>query len=120
MRILRAIWARFLSWFAWEKPVRPLKTVHADELPDVLDSAAVYVLGESEYCWFVAMTCPCGCKSILQMSLLADAKPRWRLTEHGDGTVTLHPSVWRTEGCRSHFFLRHGFIKWCPVSNSRE
>ncbi|MDM9644782.1 DUF6527 family protein [Rhizobium sp. S163] len=26
---------------------------------------------------------------------------------------TLHPSVWRNSGCRSHFWVRRGRIAWC-------
>ncbi len=79
-----------------------------------LDSKDVYVLGEGTHLWFVAMTCPCGCKETLQMSLLHDAKPKWKMIEHGDGTISLQPSIWRKVGCQSHFFLRHGLIQWCP------
>jgi hypothetical protein len=46
------------------------------------------------------------------MNLMSDTRPRWELTEHRDGTVSLHPSVWRKKDCRSHFFLRHGDIEW--------
>lgn len=113
MRFLREFWAWLRAWFDRKKPDRPLKTVHIEELPEVLDAASVYVLGEGQYRWFVAMICPCGCKATLQMSLLADARPQWKLSEHDDGTLTLHPSVWRKEGCRSHFFLRRGLIQWC-------
>jgi hypothetical protein len=116
MRIFHAIWAWLQSSFAWApRRGRPLKTIHVEELPEVLDSGAAYVLGEGDYQWFVAMVCPCGCKATLQMSLLADANPKWDLVEHFDnGTITLQPSIWRTVGCRSHFFLRRGMIQWCP------
>ena len=115
MGILRAIWAWLRSWFVRPAmPVQPLTTVHAEELPEVPDPAAVYVLGEGDYHWFVALVCPCGCRATLHMSLLPDAEPRWKLIEHKDGTISLQPSVWRTVGCRSHFFLRHGRIQWCP------
>jgi hypothetical protein len=113
---LTAIWLWTRSWFVRpDKPKVPFKTVLLAELPELLDPGSVYVLGEGQYRWFVAMLCPCGCKAVLQVSLLTDAKPRWRLIEHADdGTVTLQPSVWRLEGCRSHFFLRRGRIQWCP------
>ncbi|MFX8036043.1 DUF6527 family protein [Acinetobacter baumannii] len=26
---------------------------------------------------------------------------------------TLSPSIWRSKGCRSHFFVREGLIVWC-------
>ena len=116
--LLAGFWGWLRSWFVREKPTRPLQTVHLEELPDALDSKEVYVLGEGQHQWFVAMMCPCGCKETLQMSLLRDAKPKWSLIEHGDGTITLQPSVWRKVGCRSHFFLRHGLIQWCLSGNT--
>lgn len=45
---------------------------------------------------------------------MKEGRPRWPLDEHEDGTITLHLSVWRKEGCRSHFFLRHGKIVLVP------
>lgn len=105
------LWRWITSWFS-RKP-RALRTLNLEELPEQVETGVVYVLGEGAHKWFVAMVCPCGCRETLQMSLLPDAEPRWRLTEHGDNTVSLAPSVWRRAGCRSHFFLRHGFIEWC-------
>ncbi len=77
--------------------------------------ATVYVLGEKQYLWSVALLCPCGCGEALHMSLHDDSRPRWRIRDHRDGTVTLFPSVWRTVGCRSHFFLRRGRVEWCST-----
>ncbi|WP_425373246.1 DUF6527 family protein, partial [Klebsiella pneumoniae] len=31
----------------------------------------------------------------------------------GKGRPTLYPSIWRTTGCRSHFWVRIGRIHWC-------
>ena len=109
-----AIWEWLRSWFVRPiERIRPLRTVLTEELPEVVEPGVVYVLGEGTHRWFVAMICPCGCQELLQMSLLADAKPRWRLIEHGDdGTITLQPSVWQKVGCQSHFFLRRGLILW--------
>ena len=104
------LWAWLRSWFV-RKP-KPRRTVYLEELPDVLDARAVYVLGQGKHRWFAAMACPCGCGATVEVSLLADARPRWRLVEHRDGTVSLEPSVWRQIGCRSHFFLRRGLIQW--------
>ena len=116
--LLAGFWGWLRSWFVREKPIRPLQTVHLEELPDTLDPKNVYVLGEGQHVWFVAMMCPCGCKETLQMSLLHDAKPKWKLIEHGDGMISLRPSIWRKVGCRSHFFLRRGLIQWCPGESS--
>ena len=112
MRLLSWIWNKVFGTFK-TRAERPLKTVTVEELPDRLDAATIYVAGENGHCWFVAMLCPCGCGATLQMSLLADARPRWSLTQFDDGTVSLTPSVWRKVGCLSHFFLIHGRVKWC-------
>ncbi len=104
-----ALW--IVSWF--KHAPKPLRTLHLGELPEVLDADAVYVVGEGEHRWFVALLCPCGCGATVQVSLLPDAEPRWRLVEHADKTISLQPSVCGRIGCQSHFFLRRGRIEWC-------
>lgn len=91
----------------------PLRTVKVEELPDILDQKSIYVVGEGSYLWFVAMVCPCGCKAMLNMSLMPDDRPKWNIEEHNDGTITLQPSILRIKGCCSHFFLRKGKVEWC-------
>lgn len=115
-RWLRWTWRVTWCWLL-RRPV-PLRTVKVEELPDELEAKKVYVAGENGFEWFAAMLCPCGCGATLHMSLLPDARPRWRLTEHKDGTVSLHPSVWRVKNCRSHFFLRRGLIEWSSSGSS--
>lgn len=111
MNIFKRIWVVIFSCFK-SKP-KPLKTIHLQELPDILHPTAVYVLGEGKHHWFVVMSCPCGCGKPLHMSLLAESDPNWQLIEHKDGTISLWPSIWREVGCCSHFFLRHGLVEWC-------
>ncbi len=108
--------------FGWRKPFRTawrwftrsqrLLIVRGDELPEDLHEKTLYILGEGPHVWAVALRCPCGCQTVIHLNLLPGAKPRWRLTEHSNGSVTLHPSVWRQKGCRSHFFVRRGQIQW--------
>jgi hypothetical protein len=116
MRLLRKCWDALWSWLPdWlRRRPAPIKAVRVEELPDKLDGRSLYAVGEAEYLWFVAMVCPCGCGETLHMSLLPDERPRWKLTEHPDGTVSLIPSVWRVKGCQSHFWLKRGKIEWCP------
>ncbi|UUZ74032.1 hypothetical protein LP415_03550 [Polaromonas sp. P1(28)-8] len=63
--------------------------------------------------WSVGFRCPCGCGETIELALLQGVKPRWNLTTSHDGLPTLHPSVWRRSGCRSHFWLRNGLVHWC-------
>lgn len=111
MRRLLNIWRRFWNWLFRRDLVLHVK--HVTDTPEELDPQYVYVAGEGPYHWFAAFLCPCGCGEEVKLSLLTDSRPRWRVEEHRDGSVTLHPSIRRIRGCRSHFFIRHGRIVWC-------
>ena len=98
--------------------VPPYRTVVIEEaLPKVLGRRVLYVVQEDGYREQAAMICPCGCGRVLHMNLLPDERPCWRLTEHGDGTASLHPSVWRKKDCGSHFWFRRGRVEWCKPRN---
>jgi Family of unknown function (DUF6527) len=87
--------------------------VDVGELPDALKPRRIYVVGEGGHAWFAAFLCPCGCGSVIYASLVDRSSPHWRLRRHFGGAVTLQPSVRRTKGCRSHFWLRRGRVEWC-------
>jgi len=59
------------------------------------------------------MRCPCGCGHVIELLVVAEAKPRWDVAVDAKGRPTLSPSVWLQKGCRSHFWLRNGRIRWC-------
>lgn len=107
---LRRVWL-IVKNRLWGTPI-PLETIHLDELPDELKSDAVYLIGENGFLWSAALLCPCGCGSVIQLNLLPDAKPCWRVDEQADGTVSLAPSIWSRKGCDSHYFMRRGIVKW--------
>lgn len=86
---------------------------HVDDFPDRLKRSRVYVAGEGDNLWGATMVCPCGCGEAIELNLLKEARPRWSVEKHTDGSVSLKPSVWRQKGCRSHFVLSHGRINWC-------
>jgi hypothetical protein len=92
--------------------------VRADELPEGIRPNRLYVLGEMTP-WAVALMCPCGCREIIQLSLLEDDSPRWQLVSASKRQPTLHPSIWRKRGCQSHFILRNGRIQWCRPYDQR-
>jgi Family of unknown function (DUF6527) len=82
------------------------------DVPDGLNDGIVYIVGADGYDWSALMRCPGGCGKTLEMNLLPTAKPVWRMIEHEDGVVSLHPSVWLKSGCKCHFVLHHGAIRW--------
>lgn len=111
MTWLRRLWRAAWRW-VWRQPL-PFRTVWVEDLPDILDAQHVYIVGEGGHLWFAALLCPCGCGATVHTSFMPEGHPRWTLTVHADGTISLAPSIWRTRGCRSHFFLRRGIIAWC-------
>lgn len=86
------------------------KAVH--ELSDHLKTRTLYLIGGPTP-WSAALLCPCGCGDVIQLSLLTDDSPSWRLQWESGKRPSLQPSVWRTTGCHSHFFFTHGRIVWC-------
>jgi hypothetical protein len=97
--------------YSWKYRKR-IKTHAVEEIPDSMDRRFLYLIGEGNP-WAAAMLCPCGCGETIHLSLLQNDSPSWRLRLDRGGLPTLAPSVWRTKGCRSHFFLRQGNIVWC-------
>lgn len=95
----------------------PLRVEQATDIPEKCNPGVLYLVGENGHRWFAAFVCPCGCGDVIQLSLLPDSRPRWSIEVHSDGTATLHPSVWRVKGCRSHFFLRRGLVAWVRESD---
>ena len=92
-----------------------ITAIRFEELPDTLERNKLYVIGEHDFLWFAAILCPCGCDEILYMGLMPDQRPKWTITFHNNHTVSLHPSIWRRIGCRSHFWVKRGQIIWCHL-----
>jgi len=104
----RGLWRRLTG----KPPLVLYQQVNGDP-PSATKPNILYAVLEESDPWQAAMICPCGCNEFIHLSLLPNDRPRWRLVRNVDGTASLHPSVWRTTGCRSHFILRNGEITWC-------
>ena len=115
MNMLKLVWWSFIDLLR-TREVYATETVK--EFPDTPEPKRVYLVGDKSVPWFAALLCPCGCGAFIRLSLLHNDKPRWRARRHFMGTVTLEPSIWRKEGCRSHFFVRRGRIIWALDSRA--
>ena len=93
-------------------PPRVLVVVDGGDLPDQLPRRDLVLLRDGGEDWSVAMRCPCGCGQKVELALIREANPRWSLRNDLGNHPTLSPSVWLREGCRSHFFVRAGRIRW--------
>lgn len=60
----------------------------------------------------LAMRCPCGCGDNLIINLDSRTGYAWRFYQDPRG-LTLYPSYWREDGCKSHFIVWNGHIYWC-------
>lgn len=101
------IYRIFAKWFQQKYNV-----VYFEDLPMELVPNTVYLIGEKENPWQAAFICPCGCNATIQLSLLKDSKPRWKVYFEKKGAVSLSPSINRKIGCKSHFFIEKGKIDW--------
>jgi hypothetical protein len=111
-KFLHGIYVRLYDWL-----FPPFSTQLVEEnLPKKLKQRTLYIVQEDGFQEHAAMFCPCGCGAILQMNLLPDERPCWSVTQHANGTASLHPSVWRQKECRSHFWFRQGRVVWCRPS----
>ncbi|WP_460534909.1 DUF6527 family protein [Chitinimonas naiadis] len=105
---------RLIRWLQLFFGITPKYIVRTcAELPEVPENYIVYLEGEAACYWLAAMVCPCGCGALIQLSLAKSGHPRWTVEVRSNKTVSLHPSVHRTTGCRSHFFLKNGKVIWC-------
>ncbi|MGO9145122.1 MAG: DUF6527 family protein [Desulfomonilia bacterium] len=91
-----------------------------EELPEQLLPGIVYLVGEAEHFWCAALLCPCGCQAVIQLNLLTSTRPVWQFERHPIMDLpTLSPSIRRTQGCKSHFFLRRGRVHWYFVTHTQ-
>jgi len=84
------------------------------DMPDqaTIQAGIITVVGGADWAKWVLFKCPCGCGEVLTLSLMKSFKPRWRLKIDKKNRITLSPSVWKKDGCRSHFYIRKSKLKW--------
>lgn len=107
---LPVLWLRIREYFSDGLLV---VEVNGDLLPEkIRPKQFIHLLDEGES-WSAGFHCPCGCGDVLEIALLEGAQPRWQLHVDHRGRPTLSPSVWRNDGCRSHFWVKKGKVHWC-------
>ena len=87
------------------------QTIYTENVPETVEEWVLYIIGDKESYWCIKLKCPCGCGEEIQLSLLP-GKPIWNFNVHWNGSVTVAPSVWRSKGCLSHFFIVRGKVVW--------
>jgi hypothetical protein len=99
-------------WRFFSRKQRPYRYLLVEELPDPLEAKTVYLQNHQKIPWQATFKCPCGCGDTIMLNLTTGYRPRWQF-KPDKKTLTISPSIRRTEGCKSHFFLRRGKVEWC-------
>lgn len=112
------LYREFKNWLSviatkWHRKNVPLYiALHVKNFPTEYMPHILYLMGKPGKEWLAGFTCPCGCGDFIEL-VLDGNHPKWKLSISADGHPSLHPSVFRSVNCRSHFFLDRGTIHWC-------
>lgn len=88
---------------------------YVETMPEKKEDGILYV---SKRFGLAIHLCACGCGGQVVTPLNGswngwDKSHGWDYTEHGDGTVTLSPSIGNFEfRCKSHYFIRRNKVVW--------
>ena len=79
---------------------------------DIANNELVAVVRGGKPYWAL-FRCPCGCETVISLSLQSVHNPNWILDVSKKGRPTIYPSVWQNCGCYSHFWIEDGYVYWC-------
>ena len=84
-----------------------LRPEFARSIPERMDSGVLYISRDDRT---ASHLCCCGCEREVVTPLDV---AKWQLTEHGDGSVSLMPSIgnWSFP-CKSHYFVLRNRVSW--------
>lgn len=99
----------FLALFQRKEPIYQL--VNLDDTPEeTLSPRHIYYIGMEDNKWCILFLCPCGCEETIYLNTLLNDKPRWTIRQESKQIFSIHPSIHRRVGCRSHFFIRESKV----------
>ena len=79
---------------------------------ETIQEKEMIVVGGLNYYKWAHFKCPCGCGEIINLSLMRGHRPSWTLKVSLKFRPSLYPSVWKKEGCGSHFWVKDGMVIW--------
>ncbi len=88
------------------------EVTHRHEADDRLRGPGTAVLVSRGVPRSLVIACPDGCGDTLTINLDGRSGPAWRFYRNRRG-MSLYPSVWRDNGCHSHFIIWQSRIYWC-------
>jgi len=91
---------------------RLYKSEYVSDVPKKPEPYKVYILGGMKNPFLSVLQCPCGCGESLHLNLMTSRDPCWELYIGANASATFKPSLWKKTGCRSHFHLVEGKVRW--------
>lgn len=110
--LLKPVYGLYRLWY--RSRYRKLCVSVVDDIPDQATPGYLCLVGEGHNYWAATMRCPCGCGDTVTLNLIGP-HPVWRALIGQSGKVSLHPSVYRQTGCRSHYWVREGVVIWAKI-----
>lgn len=102
---------RIESFLNKETKTHHFKYSFYNDDPETLNEKMIYIIGERPHFWKLSFICPCGCKEVISLNLLQEVSPNWTFKVKKK-RITIHPSIWRSVGCKSHFYIKKGKLDW--------
>ena len=79
-----------------------------DDVPLNTNKYTIYLIED----WSIYFKCPCGCTNGIQLNTLTESSPNWSYRINKNN-ISIHPSIRRVKGCKSHFWIKKGKVFWC-------
>lgn len=108
------IWLRIIP-----RPDLLARIVPDHPSPESMTPGWLYVVGANGYWKWAYFRCPADHDEIIQLSLMPERRPRWKVSIDRLGRPTVDPSVRQLDGSYAHFWIRQGRVDWCPDSGKK-
>ena len=108
-------------WWLSSEPPPPvnfaeLRVVSLTPKTTVIGPGEMFLVEYQGKRYWTMFRCPCGCDEIVTLMAESEKGPTWSTWTSREGRPCLRPSVWRMEGCHSHFWIYDGRVYWCSGS----
>lgn len=103
-----------LSFFRKKYYIKP-----ARDYPEEIKRNTIYIVGTIVNPQYAVFQCPCKCGRIVELNLNPDSSPCWTINWSPFGTISISPSIWRKQGCESHFFIKRSSVIWCNTEQKK-
>ena len=105
---------KIIGYLQWKFGKFEVKTelITNNPKPEDIKSNIVYVVGGDDYEKWAYLKCPDNCGEVIMLNLSKSKDPSWTVKQDKKGRVTIHPSIHKLDGCKSHFWIKKGNIIW--------